>query len=88
LWGLRAEEVRGKNFLNLDFGLPVEQLRQPLKACAHQESGLPQEILLDSVNRRGKAFQCKVTCIPPPNQRIDHFGAILLMEENADGQGP
>src|SRR5262249_11061514 len=29
LWGLRASEVQGRHLMNLDIGLPVEQLRQP-----------------------------------------------------------
>src|SRR5215831_9465013 len=29
LWGLRAAEVQGRHLMNLDIGLPVEQLRQP-----------------------------------------------------------
>src|SRR3989449_7970257 len=33
LWGLRADEVRGKPFLNLDIGLPVEELKTPLREC-------------------------------------------------------
>lgn len=33
LWGLRLAEVEGQHFLNLDIGLPVDQLRQPIRAC-------------------------------------------------------
>ena len=33
LWGLRADEVVGQHFFNLDIGLPVEQLHAPLHAC-------------------------------------------------------
>lgn len=32
-WGLRADEAVMKNFLNLDIGLPVDQLRAPIRAC-------------------------------------------------------
>ena len=32
LWGLRAAEVRGQHLLNLDIGLPVDELRDPLRA--------------------------------------------------------
>src|SRR5207253_1289561 len=31
LWGLRGEEVVGQHFLNLDIGLPTEQLRKPIR---------------------------------------------------------
>jgi len=80
LWGLRADEVRGQNFLNLDIGLPVEQLRTPLRECVAGNSG-PHELKLEARNRRGKAFRCPVVCFPlaaPDNQP---HGVILLMEE-------
>ncbi len=41
LWGLRPDEVRGRNLLNLDIGLPVEQLKSALRACLSGESPLP-----------------------------------------------
>ena len=33
LWGLRADEVKGKSFLNLDIGLPAGELRPIIRAC-------------------------------------------------------
>ena len=63
LWGLRAEEVLGKHFLNLDIGLPVDQLRPPIRACLAGEASEGAG-RLDATNRRGKAIQCKVTCTP------------------------
>lgn len=30
MWGLRSDEVRGKNMFTLDFGLPVDQLRKTI----------------------------------------------------------
>src|SRR5262249_19472315 len=33
LWGLRSDEVRGQNFLNLDIGLPTAQLRTGIREC-------------------------------------------------------
>jgi two-component system CheB/CheR fusion protein len=31
LWGLKADEAEGQTFLELDFGLPVAKLKQPLR---------------------------------------------------------
>ena len=45
-----AEEVAGKPLLNLDTGLPVEHLKQPLKACLTGESELT-ELSLEATNR-------------------------------------
>lgn len=80
LWGLRAEEVRGEHFLNLDIGLPVDQLRQPLRACLSGER-THEEIVLEATNRRGKRFECRVTCSPLLGPARDIRGVILLMEE-------
>jgi len=82
LWGLRAEEVQGTHFLNLEIGLPVEQLRSPIRACLGGEVE-SQEVLLAATNRRGKAVTCKVTCTPLINRDRQIQGAILLMEEIA-----
>ena len=39
LWGLRAHEVVGQHFLNLDIGLPFEQLRPLLREVLGEQSG-------------------------------------------------
>src|SRR5205085_5492797 len=33
LWGLRSDEVEGQLFLNLDIGLPVNQLSESVRAA-------------------------------------------------------
>jgi two-component system CheB/CheR fusion protein len=80
LWGLRSTEVRGRHFLNLDFGLPVGQLNQPIRDCL-RESVAVVEVMLPSTNRRGRAFDCRVTCMPL-RRGLQVSGAILLMEED------
>jgi two-component system, chemotaxis family, CheB/CheR fusion protein len=84
LWGLRSDEVIRKNFLNLDSGLPVEQLRSTIRACLNGEAS-HTEVMLDATNRRGKQIFLRVTCTPmlaapddPPR------GVVLLMEEADD----
>jgi two-component system, chemotaxis family, CheB/CheR fusion protein len=81
LWGVRADEVKGRHFLNLDIGLQVEQLRQPIRYCLLGESPHP-EVILEATNRRGKAILCKVTCTPLRALTTGEIqGVILLMEE-------
>ncbi len=80
LWGLRAEEVEGKHFLNLDIGLPVEQLRQPIRTCLVGESN-SLEVTLPAMNRRGKAIECKVTCTVLIGSGKEIRGVIMLMED-------
>jgi two-component system CheB/CheR fusion protein len=60
LWGLRSDEVRGKHFLNLDIGLPVLELTQPIRACLADSAN--QERTVNAMNRRGKSLAVRVTC--------------------------
>jgi len=82
LWGLRSSEVRGKNFLNLEIGLPADPLRPALRACLSNESEY-QEINLNAINRRGRPFHCKVTCSPLLNPELGGHvkGVIIVMED-------
>ena len=84
LWGLREDEVNGQHFLNLDIGLPVDQLRTALRKCMQGESE-QEAVNLLAINRRGKTINCQVTCTPlrgPAEIR----GAILHMEDHGDGK--
>lgn len=88
LWGLRPEEAQSKNFLNLDIGLPVDQLKGTIRAClASGDAKEFTEVVLDATNRRGKPMRVKVTCtqLASPGGG-DPQGVILLMEET-DGAG-
>ncbi|HEU4700423.1 MAG TPA: CheR family methyltransferase [Gemmatimonadales bacterium] len=78
LWGLRADEVREKHLLNLDVGLPMDQLRGPLRACLAGEPAAP--VRMDAVNRRGRGVQCVVSCSPLLDSREEVHGAIVLVE--------
>jgi two-component system CheB/CheR fusion protein len=79
LWGLDANEVRGQHFMNLDIGLEVERLKQPLRKCLNGGSA-KEELTVEAVNRRGKTIQCHVTCSPLKNASGIH-GALILMED-------
>ncbi|HEV2736934.1 MAG TPA: CheR family methyltransferase [Longimicrobiaceae bacterium] len=80
LWGLRAEEVEGQAFQNLDIGLPVERLKAPIRACIEERSAA-EELVLDAVNRRGRSIRCRVTCAPLTTAESEVLGAVVLMEE-------
>jgi two-component system CheB/CheR fusion protein len=80
LWGLREEEVKGKSLLNLDIGLPVGELRAPVRSCLMGESGR-KEVVVAATNRRGKAIKCRVTCTPLLAGRNRRDGVILMMDE-------
>jgi two-component system CheB/CheR fusion protein len=80
MWGLRAEEVLHRNFLNLDIGLPVEQLKAPVRACLSQEAEF-LELSVNATNRRGKRITVKATCTQLASGGGEPTGVILVMEE-------
>ncbi|HEU0078389.1 MAG TPA: CheR family methyltransferase [Longimicrobiaceae bacterium] len=87
LWGLRADEVEGQAFQNLDIGLPVERLKAPIRACIEERS-TAEELVLDAVNRRGRSIRCRVTCAPLTTADCEVLGAVVLMEEWREAPEP
>jgi two-component system CheB/CheR fusion protein len=82
LWGLRGDEVRGQHFLNLDIGLPVDRLRQPIRAVLAGEND-GNLIHVGGTNRRGKPITVAVTFSTlGPSQDVK--GVILLMNAQAE----
>jgi two-component system CheB/CheR fusion protein len=84
LWGVSSEEAYDQHLFALDVGLPVDMLKSPLRAVLGGASPR-EELVLDAVNRRGKAFQCRVTCLPLTTDGDGAAsGVIMLMEPLAD----
>jgi len=83
LWGLRLDEVKGQNLLQLDIGLPVHSLEKPLSDLQHKLCQR-QDLLLDAVNRRGRSIKCRVLLARLPHD----LGTIIVVdaEEAADGK--
>jgi two-component system, chemotaxis family, CheB/CheR fusion protein len=80
LWGVTAEEAEDQHLLALDIGLPLDTLKPALRSVLNSSSDR-EEVLLHSTNRRGKGFDCRVTCLPLGAGRTDGaVGAIVLME--------
>jgi two-component system, chemotaxis family, CheB/CheR fusion protein len=80
MWGLRQDEVKGKHFLGLDIGLPVEQLRQPLLALRHTPDSV-SESTVQATNRRGRPMRVRVLCASAGGADADGHGVILLLQE-------
>jgi two-component system, chemotaxis family, CheB/CheR fusion protein len=80
LWGLRADEVEGQDLLELDIGLPLEELREPLRR-ATSPAAETTSLVLAAVNRRGRAVRCEVRVMPLFSARHGLFGGIVLMHE-------
>jgi two-component system CheB/CheR fusion protein len=81
LWGLRQEETVGQYFLNLDIGLPTQELRPLIRRTLSGEIG-PHETVLSAVNRRGRPILVRVAGSPLDNMDGKASGAILLMEQD------
>jgi two-component system CheB/CheR fusion protein len=79
LWGLRAEEATQKNLLGLDIGLPVEELRKPIREVLNGATDAAKTAL-DAVDRRGKHIRCTVTCNPLKGDDGAPPGVMLLVE--------
>lgn len=79
LWGLRPDEVLGRPFFALDFGLPTDQLRDLIQQCvaSGRRSG---PVSIPAVNRLGRHIECSVICSPFDGH---NGGVVLLMEDLA-----
>jgi two-component system CheB/CheR fusion protein len=79
LWGLRSGEVVGERFFELDVGLPVEQLKTPIREAMRDRS-FRADVSLASTTRRGRAIECTVAVLPLAIEGTEIAGAVLLME--------
>jgi two-component system, chemotaxis family, CheB/CheR fusion protein len=86
LWGLRSAEAVDQHLLNLDIGLPIDQVR-PLVRQALTGDADSDELQLDAVNRRGRAITVRVACSPLAGTAEVPSGAIIVMEAGV-GQSP
>jgi two-component system, chemotaxis family, CheB/CheR fusion protein len=86
LWGLRSDEVEGEHLMNLDIGLPVERLHQPIRAGLAGEP--PAPIAMPAVNRRGRAIDCSVRITSLVGTDDEVVGVILLMDAHDSVTGP
>jgi two-component system CheB/CheR fusion protein len=87
LWGLRQDEVIGQHFLNLDIGLPTDQLRPIIRQTLGGDDG-PHELQVEAINRRGRTIKVRVLCTPLHSNRPGAAGALLVIEQAQDGYIP
>jgi two-component system CheB/CheR fusion protein len=83
LWGVRAAETQGQSLLDLDIGLPVAELADPVRACLAGKDGASREVVVTATNRRGKSIQCRIQCTALMSRDGKAAGAVLVMEEVA-----
>jgi two-component system, chemotaxis family, CheB/CheR fusion protein len=80
LWGLQSSEVHGQHLMNLDIGLPVDDV-MPLLRRATTDGSPDGEVVVDAVNRRGRRIQARVRVSPMNGPDGVVRGAILVVEE-------
>jgi two-component system CheB/CheR fusion protein len=79
LWGLRTEETVGAMLPDLDFGLPMDEVKQLIgKAFVDPDSF--GEVTVDAINRRGRSLRIRVSCTAFRDSGNSINGAVLLME--------
>jgi two-component system CheB/CheR fusion protein len=76
---LREDEAVGQHFLNLDSGLPTEELKTLVRDVI--ADGSPGgERTLSAVNRRGRSVRLRVRVSPLRADGDAIGGALLLMD--------
>ena len=61
-WGLRDDEVEGEHLLNLDTGIPVQRLRDPIRQVLAGEKAAEFEV--DGHDRRGEPVHVRIAVAP------------------------
>jgi two-component system CheB/CheR fusion protein len=78
LWGLRDDDVEGEHLLNIDIGIAVQKLRDPIRRILGGADA--DELELEGHDRRGKPVRVRITFAPlhnrPESEGAD--GVILL----------
>jgi len=82
LWGVRADEVQGQHFMNLDIGLPVEKLQGKLRKLLAGDA-VDQPIVLEATSRRGRSITCRIRISPLSGGDAGPRGLILFMEADS-----
>jgi two-component system CheB/CheR fusion protein len=77
---LRSDEVQGKHLLTLDIGLPVDKLKQPIRACLTGDTKVT-EVVIDAINRRGRSVKCRASCTRLLGPGGVTAGAVIVIEE-------
>jgi two-component system CheB/CheR fusion protein len=84
LWGLAPDEAIGQHFLNLDIGLPVDQLRNPIRKALNGDDH-PGPFHFGAVNRRGRQIECVVTLTPLDGPAGRHGVIVMMQPAETDG---
>jgi two-component system CheB/CheR fusion protein len=79
LWGLEDGRIQGEHFLNLDIGLPVDELRPAIRE-ALTGNGDRQPIEVEARDRHGGPTKCRVRLSPLVPHAGAARGVIVFLE--------
>jgi two-component system CheB/CheR fusion protein len=85
MWGLRAEEAEGQNFLGLDLGFPVDSLAPLVRRCLQGNDPGPP-VTVEAVSRRDQPIVCSARVAPLRGPERTVAGAIILISEQKDSR--
>jgi two-component system CheB/CheR fusion protein len=83
LWGIRRDEAVDQHLLNLDIGLPLDQLKPGLRQMLSGPTEDHEQVVLDAVNRRGRQVRVVITLTPLRRDVGDEpAGVIVIMDDS------
>jgi len=77
MWGLTAAEVDSRVLTDLDVGLPVAELEEPIARCLRGDGS---RLTVQATNRRGRSLTCTVSCSPLVDRDGVLQGVVLIIE--------
>jgi two-component system, chemotaxis family, CheB/CheR fusion protein len=78
LWGIDEGAVAGEPFFGLDFGLPLGNLQEPVRAC-RSAGAVASVVEVQATDRSGRTFTCRVQ-VMPISGREPETAAMLVMD--------
>jgi two-component system CheB/CheR fusion protein len=77
----------GKHLINLDIGLPVDDLRKPMRETL--ANGIGSHLEIPAVTRRGRQVRSRVSLMPLVGGDGEARGLIMLTQaDGVDGGSP
>src|SRR5207237_10501170 len=86
-WVHRSHEAEAQPTLNLDIGLPVSELSEPVRAAVNGESEIV-DLRLPAVNRRGRSIDIDVRVAPLQRDGQAPDGVIVLVRRAGEPPEP
>ena len=84
-WGVRAEEALGKEFAELDIGLPTSRLEPALRDVLAGDWPQP-DLVLTGVDRRGRPVRCRASVSPLLFESRPAQGVVVVLDDVTEAE--